>query len=116
MSIENYLKALGLGQIHTREAVIGGKAVTLYARELSANEVAGLLDGLRDEQGLLRPGETTVLRNRIVAASICDEHGLPQVPAEEVGALPFVLVKPLADFVFEVNSLYDASENEEKKG
>lgn len=116
MSLEAYLRDLGLGEVHKRPVKHGGKDVVLHARELSADEVEALFDGLRGESGEVLPEKQRELRNRVVSASICDEHGRPQLSVEEVGGMPHRLLGPLVDFALEVNGMSAPSEGAEKKG
>lgn len=116
MGAEAYLRALGLGALHSREITTGGKVVTVHAREISGAEAEAIFSVLRDETGKIPPERHAEMRNRVVSASICDAHGLPQLAVDEVSALPYSLYAPLAVFALEVNGLSEPSETEEKKG
>lgn len=113
--VENYLRLLGLGTLQSRTLQLGGRPVTIHARELSADQVENLFVDLRDADGMLPKEAQRELRNRIVAAAICDELGIPQLKPQQVGALPYSLLTPMASFALEVNGLSDPDETTEKK-
>ena len=116
MSLEAYLQALGMGALHRKEITVGGRPAVVWARELSGDEVEAISDSFRDESGVVPKARNKDMRNAIVAASICDEHGHQQLDPGEVGALPSMLLAALVTFALDVNGMSETKEADEKKG
>ena len=115
MALKDFLRSVGIDMIKPIEVQVNGDEVTVYLRQLSADEAEDLLEGLRDEAGNVLPGKDRELRNRIVAASLCDENGNAEVSEDEVGKMPHSLFTAVAIPALSINGFMAPSEAEQKK-
>lgn len=115
MSLATFLQAIGLPPVHTRSVDVNGTAVKINVLELTADQVEGLFVDLRDESGALRTDRQNALRDRLVAAAICDPTGVPHLSVDDVGQVPCRLLAEMVRAALKVNGMGAVSEAEEKK-
>lgn len=116
MALHDFLAEMQVAPLRSETITVAGIARTVFARELTGDEMEQLADGLRNDEGTVPVAQQRELRNRIVAHSLCDAAGAPRLAAADVGQLPYSLLDKVSDFVYRVNGLARPSEGEEKKG
>ncbi|MGH8430735.1 MAG: hypothetical protein ACREUF_10050 [Solimonas sp.] len=108
------LAALLGPEIVERELKIRGQVARFHFRELSGDEMDVIYAACRDAAGKVPPEKNRELRNRIIAASLCDAHGAPVMSIEQVGAQRASLHIQLQAAAFELTGMSGKEESAEK--
>jgi hypothetical protein len=93
----------------TREVEYKGKTRSFHFHELKADEAEALFLGMDTD-----PKKNKGLRNRILAATLCNEDGTPAITKDEAGKLPNDLANKLQTVALEVNGLAAKASEEAK--
>ena len=92
-----------------REVEFKGNTRTFHFRELQADEAEGIFLGIDAD-----PKKNKGLRNRILAATLCDADGKPAITKDEAGKLPNDLANKLQTAALDVNGLSAKAAEEAK--
>lgn len=94
-----------------REIEFKGKKKLFYFREMSADEAEDFFGKVDAKDQKKNKG----LRNRLLAAIVCDGEGKSALTDEQAGKLPNDLANKLQDASLEVNGLNKAAQDAAKK-
>lgn len=93
----------------SRSVEYRGKTKPMHFRELSAGEAEDLFLGLSAD-----PKASKGLRDRMIAACVCDAEGKPLMDEAEAAKLPNAFSTVLQSICIEVNGLSDTAKAEAK--
>lgn len=94
-----------------REIELKDKKKVFYFREMSADEAEDFFAKIDAKDAKKNKG----LRNRLLAAVVCDSEGKPALTEEQAGKLPNDLANKLQDASLEANGLNKAAQDAAKK-
>lgn len=94
--------------IHKRDVEFGGKTLTFYFREQSADEAESFAQSVTGDK---KKDKGT--RNRYLAMTVVDEDGAKGTP-EDFGKLPNALANELQKVAMEVNGLGEDAKEKAK--
>lgn len=100
--------------VSAREIKVNGKALTVHAREPSGDEMEAVYDAVRDEDSKVPRERNRELRNRIIAATVCNADGTVAMTHVDAGNLPNSVRTQLQALALEINGM-DAKEEEAGK-
>jgi hypothetical protein len=97
-----------------REVEHNGKKAVFYFRELNGEEGTSIFGGFTSSDPEKKDETTRSLRNRSVAASVCDPDGTSIMSEKQASKLPLSLLNKLQAIVMEHNGLNPKAEDEPK--